>query len=84
MNFGTYQQGPKPTEVILGVVLVVLWMFPIILITALIVALPTMWLWNWLMPDLFGLRTIDFWQALGINILSGILFKSSSSSSKSD
>lgn len=48
---------------------------------ALILALPTMWLWNWLMPKIFGLITINFWQALGINLLSSILFKSSSSSS---
>ena len=46
---------------------------------ALILALPTMWLWNWLMPAIFGLTKITFWQALGINLLSSILFKSSSS-----
>ncbi|WP_323758034.1 hypothetical protein [Roseivirga sp.] len=33
-----------------------------------------MLLWNWLMPDLFGLTTITFWQALGLFILSRILF----------
>jgi len=33
-----------------------------------------MWLWNWLMPPLFGLRVITFWQALGILVLSKILF----------
>jgi hypothetical protein len=31
-------------------------------------------LWNWLMPDLFGLRTLGFWQALGLLLLSKILF----------
>ena len=31
-------------------------------------------LWNWLGPALFGARTITFWQALGILILSKILF----------
>ena len=31
-------------------------------------------LWNWLAPAVFGARTIDFWQALGILILSKILF----------
>jgi len=31
-------------------------------------------LWNWLMPALFGLITINFWQALGILVLSKILF----------
>ena len=32
------------------------------------------WLWNWLMPALFGLHLITFWQALGILVLSKILF----------
>jgi hypothetical protein len=31
-------------------------------------------LWNWLMPTLFGWRTIGFWQALGLVLLSKILF----------
>jgi hypothetical protein len=32
------------------------------------------WLWNWLMPMLFGLRQVTFWQALGLLALSRILF----------
>lgn len=31
-------------------------------------------LWNWLMPELFGLHMITFWQALGLLVLSKILF----------
>jgi hypothetical protein len=31
-------------------------------------------LWNWLMPSLFGLRMISFPQALGLLVLSKILF----------
>jgi Ca2+/H+ antiporter, TMEM165/GDT1 family len=31
-------------------------------------------LWNWLMPSLFGLHPITFWQALGLLALSWILF----------
>ena len=31
-------------------------------------------LWNWLMPALFRLHQIGFWQALGLLILSQILF----------
>jgi len=31
-------------------------------------------LWNWLMPDLFGLHAITFWQALGLLGLSWLLF----------
>jgi len=33
-----------------------------------------MWLWNWLMPALFGLKTITYWQGVGIFILAKILF----------
>jgi hypothetical protein len=33
-----------------------------------------MHLWNWLLPSLFGWRQITFWQALGLLILSRILF----------
>lgn len=33
-----------------------------------------MLLWNWLVPDLFSGPQISFWQALGVLILSKILF----------
>lgn len=33
-----------------------------------------MWLWNWLMPELFGLGEIAFWQAVGLVILTRLLF----------
>jgi hypothetical protein len=33
-----------------------------------------MGLWNWLMPALFGLKLITYWQAVGLLILSKILF----------
>lgn len=34
-----------------------------------------MLLWNWLIPDIFGLKRISYWQAWGLFILSSILFK---------
>lgn len=34
----------------------------------------TMLLWNWLMPGIFGLEVINFWQALGLLALIRILF----------
>jgi positive regulator of sigma E activity len=43
---------------------------------ALILGIVVMALWNWLMPDLFGLDRITFWQAWGLLLLSHILFKS--------
>ena len=33
-----------------------------------------MTLWNWLMPAVFGWRAITLWQALGLLLLSRILF----------
>lgn len=39
-----------------------------------LLSLALMLLWNWLMPAVFGLRAITFWQALGIFVLSQILF----------
>ncbi len=45
-----------------------------IAIFAVIFGLAVQYLWNWLMPELFGLGTISYWQAIGIVILSKILF----------
>jgi hypothetical protein len=38
------------------------------------VSFVVMSLWNWLMPALFGWQLISFWQALGLLVLSRILF----------
>ena len=35
-----------------------------------------MWLWNWLMPLIFHLGVISYWQAVGLAILSRLLFGS--------
>ena len=34
-----------------------------------------MLLWNWLMPTIFGLKTLTYWQAWGLLVLTSILFK---------
>lgn len=39
-----------------------------------------MLLWNWLMPEIFGLKTITYWQGWGLLALSSILFKGMGSS----
>lgn len=49
----------------------------IALLVALVVgafSFAVMTLWNWLMPTLFGWSVIGFWQALGLLVLSRILF----------
>ncbi len=35
-----------------------------------------MLLWNWIMPDLFGLATISYWKAAGIVLLARLIFGS--------
>lgn len=42
-----------------------------------------MWLWNWLMPEIFGLITITYWQAVGLFILFKLLIGGSGSSGRS-
>lgn len=44
---------------------------------SLVLALPVMWLWNWLCPELFGLPEIKFLQSWGLMVLFSILFGSS-------
>ncbi len=61
----------------LGVGIGVLTIF-IIAVVSIIAAIPTFFLWNWLMPTIFGIVKITFWQAWGVNFLAGVLFKSSS------
>lgn len=49
-------------------------------IAAIILAWPTQLLWNnALVGAVNGINPIGFWQALGINLLFGILFKNSNS-----
>ncbi len=60
---------------------VVLGVIALSAVLGLLVAFPVMWLWNWLMPDLFHGPVIGYWQAYGIYLLCAILFKSSNSSS---
>ena len=42
---------------------------------SLLLAWPVKLLWNWLMPVIFGLPLITFWQAAGLMLLISILFR---------
>jgi len=48
--------------VVFGVLMVVL------------LGLVTQFLWNWLLPDIFGFPMINFWQAIGLFLLAKIIF----------
>lgn len=62
MKHGKYKPAMIGGMIILGIGFAILLIFVV------------MWLWNWLMPDLFELTTITFWQAAGLLLLSKILF----------
>ena len=55
----------------------------LVTLAVLIMGYPLMWLWNALMPELFGLQYITFLQAVGLNLMSTILFKSNVTVKKS-
>jgi hypothetical protein len=44
------------------------------MLAAAVFSFVVMSLWNWLMPALFGLHTVTFWQALGLLVLSKLFF----------
>jgi hypothetical protein len=52
----------------------VLRIIPIIIVASLVFGFITRELWNWLMPTIFGLHTITFWQAIGLFLLSKLIF----------
>ena len=69
------------TKIIGAVILVILLLF----LVAILISIPVMLLWNWLVPIVFPtgvvVAHITFWQAFGIALLCSCLFKSTSSSS---
>ncbi|MBV1924036.1 MAG: hypothetical protein KUG68_08420 [Flavobacteriaceae bacterium] len=69
-NYFTHKFRNKSPLEIVGAII-----FGTILITGLAILLGfiIMWLWNGLMPELFGLTTITYWQGVGLFILLKIL-----------
>lgn len=52
-------------------------LFCILCIGSIIAAFPLKWAWNGVVPGVFGLKEIGFWEAFCLTWLSGILLKSS-------
>ena len=48
--------------------------FALWLVVGLLTAAPLMWLWNWLIPKLFGLPEVGFFEAFGLLFLTKLLF----------
>ena len=53
-------------------------------IMCLILAWLIMLLWNWVMPTVFGLPALSYWQAWGLDMLIGLLFNAKLSISKNE
>lgn len=64
-------------KIITGAVLVIV----AAALVGLLLALPTMLLWNSLVPALFGLPSISFWQSIGLCLLARFLFGGGNGSS---
>jgi len=45
-----------------------------VLLAIVVFSFVTMWLWNWLVPELFNGPVINIWQTVGLLLLSKILF----------
>lgn len=43
-------------------------------IVAIVIGFPIKWLWNLIMPTIFGLPEISFWVAIGLALLISLLF----------
>ena len=56
----------------------------VFLVLALIIGFPVMWMWNYVVPDVFGLPPIHFWQAFWLTVLCNIMFSGLGFSSGSD
>ena len=46
----------------------------LLIVWSLILAWPMQLLWNWLVPSIFGLGKITFFQAFGLKLLLGLTF----------
>lgn len=60
----------------------VLTFIAILVLLSLLLALPVMWLWDAVMPELFGLKEITFLQALWLTLLFRALIPTSTSTEK--
>lgn len=69
------------TEKLGGCLLIVLGFIGLALALSVILAIPVWFLWNWLMPAVFGLAKVTLWQAWGLALLSSLLLKSSAGKS---
>ncbi len=67
--FNHKMRGKSPAQIAGMIVLGIFAMIGLAILFGFVI----MWLWNWLMPELFDLPILSYWQAVGLFILSKIL-----------
>ena len=69
-NFFNHKlRGRSPGEIVGLVILGVIGITGLAILFGFVI----MWLWNWLMPEIFGLPTLSYWKAVGLFILFKLL-----------
>ena len=54
-----------------------------VLVIGLLLVFPIMWLWNYLMPMVFGLPKLTYWQTYGLYVLINMLVPHATTTSHS-
>ena len=72
------------TQALTAIGIFVFWII-VLTITSLLLAFPVEWLWNGTLIYVFPeIKSITYWQALGLLLLSGLLFKNSNINTGTD
>jgi len=71
MNHEVRGRGPAKVLKIVGFVILGIMAAAVL---AIVFGIFVQWLWNALMPDIFGLPEIGYWQAVGLAVLAHIFF----------
>jgi len=67
-------------EIAIKIVLAIIGAILAVMLGCVLAGVIVYFLWNWVAVDAFNAPVLTFWQAIGLSILCGLLFKSSSSS----
>lgn len=68
------RQGSSKVEKFVRSAVKIVFIAILILVFILLFGYVFMRLWNWLMPDIFGLITLTYWQAIGLLIMAKLIF----------
>ena len=77
-NRGLFVGGDIMKDILVAILVALI----TVIVVGLILSVPVMLLWNWVVPDIFNLPQINLGQALGLSMLSCCLFNWGKTSSK--